>query len=123
MLTNTYPRAPVEGDVGPGFGLPCEPAGGVECEVVKGDEAVGVGGRGGEEVWGVEVGAALHYEGGVADGGIGEDADGGEVVGARTAAGGEGCVFQGEADVERDGGVEAEGFVHCILFHMVRRHV
>lgn len=55
--------------------------------------------------WRVQVGAALHDEGRVADGRVFEDGEGFGAVGA--AAAGESCVFEGEADVEGDGGVEA----------------
>lgn len=75
-----------------------------------GAEEVGRGEGGGGR--GVEVGAAVHDEGGVADGGVLEDGDGLGAVGP--AAAGEGGVAQGEADVEGDRGVQAERLVEDV---------
>lgn len=55
----------------------------------------------------------LEVEGGVDYVGVLEDTDRGEAVGA--AAAGKGCVGEGDADVGRDGGIEAEGFGDGVL--------
>lgn len=55
----------------------------------------------------------MHSKSRVADGCVFEDANWGKTVGP--AAAGEGGIVEGEADVEGDDGVEAEGFVHCVL--------
>jgi len=100
LLADADARATVEWDVLPRLGLPREPA--VRAEGLDVGELFGHGR--------VQVGAALHHEGAVADGGVLEDGDGLGAVGA--AAAGEGCVFQGHADAEKGGGgVSMHGMV------------
>jgi hypothetical protein len=62
----------------------------------------------------VEILTALHDERGVADGSVFKDTNGRKTVG--TAAVREGGVAEGEADVEGNDRIEAEGFIHCVLF-------
>ena len=103
LLPDADPRAPVERNVFPRFGLPVLPS--VRAE----EEGIREGGRG----WRVEIEAALHYYWRVADWGVLADTDGFEAGG--TAAVGEGGVVEGEADVEGDTWVEAENFVQAML--------
>jgi hypothetical protein len=71
-------------------------------------------GRGWVIGW-VQIGAALHYERRVGDFCASGDTDG--FITAGTAAMREGCVFEGYADVDGDGGVDAEDLVDAGLHH------
>ena len=87
LLSNTNPRSAVERDIMPALRLPDFPA--LWAEDVVGRELL----RGGR----VEVWTAVHVQRRVADRGVFQDANGLVSVGA--AAGGEGGVFEGEADL------------------------
>ena len=109
MLSDADSRSAIEWYVGPWFGLPAEPAAGVEVKWVK----CGIILPGG----GVEVGTSLHGQGTVCNWCIFENANWRETI--WTTAMGEGGIVECEADIEWNDGIEAECFVHDVLL-MVR---
>ncbi|KAI9171981.1 Aromatic amino acid aminotransferase [Paramyrothecium foliicola] len=99
LLTYADARSGIEGDIVEGLGVPVRPALGAEDFRIW--EGLGHGG--------VQVGTALHDEGGVADRSVLEDGKGLRTVLA--AASGQRGILQGEANVEGDDRVESQDLV------------